>query len=340
MNNQEMQFADPEWRPPQQGNVNTDEQESYIPQPINTDLREQPQDHAVPPPQQERGYTGAALYADSQTEKIGVSQFEQRPRRRGSPWLWLIIVLIAFALMGRIASPFLGPRPHPQSEQYLKSASFSVGIHPTIVINDNFGTIQVQPDSTNTVTFNPTQEADGFGNTPQINYDPSPDGNTVTVTVEDNGFGSSGQEGVNLDVTVPAKANLQIKAGPGDIDVSGVNGQLSLETGSGSIDATQDTLRGQSTLNAESGDITLDSSLDPHGRYRLQTGPGDIEVTLPDNTSVHVDASTGSGDITSDFAEVNLQSPDAHEAHGDIGNPPRAELTLQTGSGSIDLNQQ
>jgi hypothetical protein len=340
MNNQEMQFADPEWRPPQQGNVNNNEQEPYFPQPINTDLHEQPQDHAVPPLQQERIYTGAAPFADSQTEKIGVGQFEQRPRRRGSPWLWLIIVLIAFALMGRIASPFFGPRPHPQSEQYLKPASFSVGIHPTIVINDNFGTIQVQAGSTNTVTFNPTQEDNDFGNTPQINYDPSPDGNTITVTVVDNGFDSFGPEGVNLDVTVPANANLQIKAGPGDIDVSGVSGQMSLETGSGSIDATQDTLSGQSTLNTERGGITLDSSLDPHGSYRLQTGPGDIEVTLPGNTSVHVDATTGSGDITSDFAEVNLQSPDAHEAHGDIGNPPRAELTLQTGSGSIDLNQQ
>ncbi len=340
MNDQEMQFADPEWRPPQQSNINTDEQEPYIPQPINTDPREQPSWQVTSHPQQERVYTGAAPYADSQTEKIGVSQFEQRPRRRGSPWLWLIIVLIAFALMGRIASPFFGPRPHPQSEQYLKPASFSVGIHPTIVINDNFGTIQVQAGSTNTVTFNPTQEDDGFGNTPQINYDPSPDGNTITVTVEDNGFGSSGQEGVNLDVIVPANANLQIKAGSGDIDVSGVNGQLSLETGSGSIDATQDTLSGQSTLNTGSGDITLVSSLDPHGSYRLETGSGDIEVTLPGNTSVHVDATTGSGEITSDFVEVNLQSPDAHEAHGNIGNPPRAELALQTGSGSIDLNQQ
>ncbi|HET8853135.1 MAG TPA: DUF4097 family beta strand repeat-containing protein [Ktedonobacteraceae bacterium] len=340
MSNQEMQFADPEWRPPQQGNVNNGEQEPYIFQPINTDLREQPQDHAVPPPQQERVYTGAAPYADSQTEKIGVGQFEQRPHRRGSPWLWLIIVLIAFALMGRIASPFFGPRPHPQSEQYLKPASFSVGIHPTIVINDNFGTIQVQAGATNTVTFNPTQEDDSFGNTPQINYDPSPDGNTITVTVEDNGFGSSGQEGVNLDVTVPATADLQIKAGPGDIDVSGVSGQMLLETGSGSIDASHDTLSGQSTLNTGNGEITLNSSLDPHGSYRLQTGSGDIEITLPGNTSVHVKATTGSGDITSNFAEVNLQPPDAHEAHGDIGNPPRAELILQTGSGSISLNKQ
>jgi Putative adhesin len=338
MNNQEMQFADPEWRPPQQGNINTDQQVPYIPQPINTDLGEQPQDHAVPP-QQERVDTGPAPYAAPQTEKIGLSQFEQHPRRRGSLWLWLIIVLLAFAFMGRIASPFFGPRPHPQNEQYLKPASFSVGTHPMVLIIDNFGTVQVQAGSTKSVTFNP-QEDDDIGNTPQINYHPSPDNNMITVTVEDNGFDSSVPEGVNLDVTVPTNADLQIKTGSGDIDVTGVSGKLSLQAGSGSIDVTQDTLRGRSTLNTGSGDITLDSALDPHGSYRLETGSGDIEVTLPTNTSMHVDATTGSGDITSDFAEVNLQSPDAHEAHGDIGNPPRAELTLQTVSGSIDLSQQ
>jgi hypothetical protein len=340
MNNQEMQFADPEWQPPQQGRVNTDEQVSYIPQPINTDSREQPQLQATSPPQQERVYTGSAPYVGPEAEKIGANQFRQRPPRRLNPWFWLILVLIAFALMGRIASPFFGPHPHPQSEQYLKPASFSVGIHPKIVIIDNFGTIQVQAGSTNAVTFNPTQEDNSFSNTPQINYGQSQDGNTITVTVGDNGFGSFGQEGVNLDVIVPSNADLQIKAGSGDIDVSGVSGQMFLETGSGSIDASQDTLSGQSTLNTGSGDITLDSSLDPHGSYRLQTGSGDIEITLPGNTSVHMDATTGSGDITSDFSEVNLQSPDAHEAHGDIGNPPRAELILQTGSGSISLNKQ
>ncbi len=340
MNDQEMQFADPEWRSPQQGKVNTDEQEPYIPQPINSDPREQPQLQATSPPQQERVYTGSAPYVGPEAEKIGAGQFGQQPHRRLSPWFWLILVLIAFALMGRIASPFFGPHPHPQSEQYLKPARFSVGIHPTIVIIDNFGTIQVQAGSTNTVTFNPTQEDNSFGNTPQINYGQSQDGNTITVTVGDNGFGSFGQEGVNLDVTVPATADLQIKAGPGDIDVSGVSGQMLLETGSGSIDASHDTLSGQSTLNTGNGEITLNSSLDPHGSYRLQTGSGDIEITLPGNTSVHVKATTGSGDITSNFAEVNLQPPDAHEAHGDIGNPPRAELILQTGSGSISLNKQ
>ena len=208
------------------------------------------------------------------------------------------------------------------------------------------------------VCINPTVDG-GFGNTPQVNYEQSSDGNTITATVENAGFGFFGSGSVNLDVTVPGSADLQVKTGSGDIEVNGVGGQMSLttgsgsidaskdtlsgqstlQTGSGSIDATQDTLSGQSTLHTGSGDITLNGSLDPNGNYRLETGSGSIETTLPSNPSVHVDAATGSGSITSAFAELSVQSPDTHEVHGDIGNPPRAELTLQTGSGSISLNK-
>ena len=91
-----MEFADPEWRPPQQGNV-------------NTNPREQPHWQTTPAPEQERVYTRPDSYADIQAEKIGVGQFAQRPRRRRSLWLWLIVVLIAFGLIGRIATPFYGP---------------------------------------------------------------------------------------------------------------------------------------------------------------------------------------------------------------------------------------
>jgi|SRR5215467_1536370 len=342
MNNQEMQFADPEWRPPQQGKINTDsrEEEPYIPRPINTDPREQPRLQDMPP-EQERVYMGSAPYAERQAEKVGVGQYPQQPRRRRSLWLWLIVVLIAFALLGRIVTPFYGGRDFDSHHtvQALKSASYLVNVDPTIVINDPFGNINVQAGSSaNEVSIDPNHEGNSFGNAPQVNYQQN--GNTINVTVEENGPGSFGSEGVNLDVTVPSSANLQINTGSGDIQVSGVSGQMSLETGNGDIEATHDTLSGQSTLHTGRGDISLDSSLDPNGNYQLETGLGDINVTLPSNSSMHVDATTGLGDISSDFPQVSVQASDTHQAHGDIGNPPRAELSLQTGSGSISLNKQ
>ena len=357
MNNQEMQFADPEWRPPQQGNVNTDprEQEPYVPQPINTDPREQAHWQAMPP-QQARGYEGPDFYADSERQKIGTGQPR---RRRRSPWLWLIVVLIAFALMliGRIATPFYGPHDFgpPHMKQHLKPVSFSVGIHPTIVVNDGFGTIDVHAGSANTVTINPTEQNAGFSDTTQVNYDQSRDSNTITVTVE-------GPESVNLDVTVPSNADLQLDTNSGEIDVTGVSGQMSLSStdgtinathdslsgqstlsnNGGTINATHDSLSGQSTLGTNSGSITFNGSIDPNGTYQFESTSGSVDVTLPGNSSFHVDATTTSGSISSDFSEVNIQHPDVSgaNAHGDVGSPPRATVTLQTNEGPISLNKQ
>jgi hypothetical protein len=375
MNNQEMQFADPEWRPPQQGNVNTDprEQEPYIPQPINTEPREQP-GWQTPPPQQERVYTGPPSYPEPQAEKIGVGQYAQRPRRRRSPWLWLIVVLIAFALIGRIATPFYGPHPRLHSEQALKPVSFLVSVHPTIVINNPTGTIDVHAGSADTVTINPTQK-DGFGNPPQINYDQSQDSNTITVTVED--------ASVNFDVTVPSNADLQLETTDGGIHVTGVSGQMSLSstvgninatqdslsgqstlsntdgninasqdslsgqstlsTNGGNINASQDSLNGQSTLSTTTGIITFNGSINPNGTYQFSSTTGTIEITLPGNSSFHVDAATTTGSISSVFPEVNIQQPNGSggaDAHGDVGSPPRATVTLENNGGSISLNKQ
>src|SRR6266852_5828184 len=103
MSDQEMQFADPDWKPSQQLNnkTNSQEQEEYIPQPINVDYREQNKWGAAPssPPQQE-GYTGIRPYASPPPQQVQGGNFRQRPyRRRGrGPWFWIILALIIIAI--------------------------------------------------------------------------------------------------------------------------------------------------------------------------------------------------------------------------------------------------
>src|SRR2546421_9343704 len=79
MQNQDMQFADPEWRPPQQTSSGPGQQDSSKPQPINvdhsprsfnTDPREQPQNT--------REYNEAGPYGDFGAQKIGTPQFGQK----------------------------------------------------------------------------------------------------------------------------------------------------------------------------------------------------------------------------------------------------------------------
>ncbi len=217
------------------------------------------------------------------------------------------------------------------------------------MISNAFSNTDIHAGSAKSVTINPTQDNGSFGIAPQINY--SQDGNTITVTVE-------GPESVNLDVAVPNNADLQVDTNSGDIDVTGVSGQMSLSSTTGTINATNDSLSGQSTLESNggtinatndslsgqsklsttTGSITFKGSIDPHGTYLFGSTSGSVDVTLPDNSSFHVDATAGS--ISSAFPEVNIQHPGGSgaEAHGDVGSPPRATVTLSAGD-SINLNK-
>src|SRR5713101_5075214 len=118
MSNQEMQFADPDWKPSQQldTNNNPQEQEVYPPLPVNSNNREQNKWGSAPSssPQQE-GYTGLRPYAGPVPGQMQGGNFRQRPysRRGRGPWFWIILAFIIFSLIGggsRFSHSF-GPGP-------------------------------------------------------------------------------------------------------------------------------------------------------------------------------------------------------------------------------------
>jgi hypothetical protein len=342
MQNQDMQFADPEWRPPQQTSSSPGQQDSFQPQPINADRPPQPfNTDPREQPQNEREYNEAGLYGDSGAQKIGTAQFGQRQNRRRSPWLWVIVLLVIMALLGG----GLGlPRGGHHFSRIEPAHTFSVSALPTIVINDDVGTIHVHTGGTNGNVLVQVTEANlGPGNNPdsgQVSYNQNSASNTVTVNAN-SGPGFFGSNSIDLDVTVPTDSNLQIKTDTGEIDVTGITGQMSLSSSTGSIHAVQDSLTGQSILKTDTGSVTFEGTIDPKGSYQFETNTGSVDVTLPDNSSFHVDASTDTGSINSDFPGVNVQHADitGASAHSDVGSSPGATVTLKTDTGSISLHQ-
>src|SRR5216684_3917996 len=158
MSNQEMQFADPDWKPSQQLDTKTNpqEQEVYNPQPINADSREQNQWTAAPsaPPQQE-GYTGLRPYTGPEPQQMQSGNFRQRPyRRRGrGPWFWIILALIIIAMTSggfrSFNGPSFGPNPFNQKQIEVKPIDYTVNVQPTIVINDPNGNVTVTEGKSN-----------------------------------------------------------------------------------------------------------------------------------------------------------------------------------------------
>ena len=145
--------------------------------------------------------------------------------------------------------------------------------------------------------------------------------------------------------------NAKLQTGSGDIRATGLQGGFEVKTGSGNITADQ---TGQGDVKAEtgSGDIEIK---DIHGSFRGQTGSGDIKATgtpsapwtletgsgnieiSAGNTPLSLDASTGSGSVTTDHEMLVKGSLNQRHITGNLnGGGPL--VRMQTGSGDIRVH--
>jgi hypothetical protein len=339
MSNQEMQFADPDWKPSQQpgSKTNPQEQEEYAPQPINTDYGEQNKWKSAPPsPPQQEGYAGLRPYAGPTQGQMQGGNFGQRPyRRRGrGPWFWIILAFIIISLASggfrSISGPSFNPGRFGSSPIEGKPIDYQVSGQATIVINDPNGNVTVTEGQSNTDVIIQAVNTNNFsGNPNDIQSNISQNANNITANVQDS---------VDLQVTVPQGAILNLQTESGDISVNGVNGQMTLKTNSGSISASNDFISGTSSLTSNSSDITFDGTLGTGGSYQFQTGSnGSVDLTVSSASAFHVDATTNSGSI--DIPGVNAQN---NKASGDVGASSQVKgtnVTINSDGGDINLHQ-
>jgi hypothetical protein len=306
MSNQ--QFAEPEWQDSRGSNINADsrEQQMYNPQGINVDPREKIQPQSAP------------------------------GRRKSRLWLWILIGVIVVALAGSGIDEAFGTFTNTSTETH----TYQVGSQslPTLVIHDNTGSITIQKGGDNSqVTITAIKRTSAFNNAPTVAYSK----NNSTITADEQGGGNFlGFSSVDFEVTVPSNANLQIHSDTGEIQVSDINGAMSLTTNTSAIVATQDTLSGHSVLHSDTGSVTFNGSLAPHGNYEMSTNTGSVDVTLPRDAAFHVDASTNTGTFSSNFPNLNADHPNTvgRVVHGNVGNAPTANLTLKTNTDSINIH--
>lgn len=339
MSNQDPSFADPERQGP--------EQQPYTPREFNADPHEQPQWQAAPPPQQ-GGYMGQGYYGPGPGQ-MGPGQYGQpypQKRRQRGPLFWiascLVVFLIIVVLLGGILALIGLAIGKYGSYSNTQTHNFTIITHAFLVVHDDVGTIHVNAGGGNSVTVQATEHNNGFWGNPndaQVSYSQSGDSVTVIASVKSNlGFFST--DSVDLNITVPSTADLEVQTNTGLVDVSGVSGQMSLGTITGAIDATNDTLTGPSSLTSITGAVTFQGSIDTNGPYLFQTHTGLVDVTLPANSSFHLVASTDTGSINSDFP-VTIQHPNVTGASvdSDVGGSPNVTVTLKANTGAINLHK-
>ena len=174
-----------------------------------------------------------------------------------------------------------------------------------------------------------------------IDYDVQAPAGTVLAATS--GSGDIVDEGVGKDA--------KLETGSGDIRASGLQGPFEVKTGSGNITAEQ---TGQGDVKAQtgSGDIEIK---DIHGSFTGHTGSGDIKATgaptapwtlrtgsgnielWTSNTPLTLDASTGSGSVTTDHEMLVKGSLDHHHLTGNIGGGGPL-VRAETGSGDVRVH--
>jgi DUF4097 and DUF4098 domain-containing protein YvlB len=172
-----------------------------------------------------------------------------------------------------------------------------------------------------------------------MTFDATLDNNVVTATMRrtknDSWFnwGSWSNES-SIEVTVPKRFEVSVHTGGGSIDLKDTVGSVKLNTSGGDITARNlegtvglrtsggtisvDKVRGDLDANTSGGDVRL---LNIDGRIRgrtsggsvrvsltgvnrgisATTSGGDVELILPKGTTGNITASTGGGNISTDF---------------------------------------
>lgn len=146
---------------------------------------------------------------------------------------------------------------------------------------------------------------------------------------------------------------LNVDVGSGDVTLSNVKGStLDIDTGSGEVHGTAiaadalkvDTGSGgvgldglvaqTANIDVGSGDVDLAWTVDP-GDIDIDSGSGEVHLTMPTGSGASVDLESSSGDINSDF-EVRTQHIERDALRGAFGDG-QGRIKVETGSGDISL---
>jgi DUF4097 and DUF4098 domain-containing protein YvlB len=136
------------------------------------------------------------------------------------------------------------------------------------------------------------------------------------------------------DVTVGViEADGTVNTVSGDIDVERVEGSLEARAVSG--DARITTVHGPLSLTTTSGDARIECV--ESGELRFQSVSGDVRIGVGRGTPVWIDATSVSGDLTSELGIADQAPTDEEGAAAEEGEP-RAVVPLQVKTVSGDVS--
>jgi hypothetical protein len=222
------------------------------------------------------------------------------------------------------------------------------GINGSVDVNHQHGEVTLN-DQTGNAVLNLEQSA---ARAEHVKGDITIQGRAKEVDLEDiDGavhLNGEFQESLRL---VRVSKTVSFRSSRTDMDFTSLDGRLDLDSG----DLRADSLTGPMRLTTRSKDISLEGlsgdlrledqngtvevGLRKPGNIQIDNRKGDVQVSIPPNTPMKVEARTREGDISSDFEEIKVESNDKQSsASGSIGtNGPK--LVVNCEKGDIEIRK-
>ncbi|MGB2855753.1 MAG: DUF4097 family beta strand repeat-containing protein [Dehalococcoidia bacterium] len=280
-------------------------------------------------------------------------------RRRALFVLGLLALAVAIAALLLIATGCsIGPTEY-------RDDSFTVGVSPTVVVNSENGSIEINAGTDNEVRVEAT-----LTDAPRVQYEISQDGDTITIDAKiSKEWWFFGSAAADIAITAPAGTYVDIDTSNGAVELHGMEGAGTLRTSNGKIvlkdvkgdyDGTTSNgaieigtmegtcvistsngsvdlwdVKGEVEVESSNGEIWFSGEMTAGTRSRLVTSNGKVDVELFGTPSVSLDAKTSNGVVTCELVITATLTREDHLV-GTIG-AGEAELYIRTSNGDVTI---
>lgn len=208
---------------------------------------------------------------------------------------------------------------------------YPVGQAPTLEIDNFAGNVLVHSGESGQIRVLITKRAPARSSLDGIDVDLNQEENGLRIRTSRPGRLTSNMS-VEIEVFVPADARLELDTGAGNVEVDGVQGEISAHTGAGNMQVWG--AAAPVALNTGAGNVDYDGQ--PRGECTFDTGAGNITLHLPAGINAEVELGTGIGNISLGGFDV-VGDTSGTDVGGTIGTGGEATIVADTGVGNITL---
>ncbi len=148
--------------------------------------------------------------------------------------------------------------------------------------------------------------------------------------VDIRGSGRGMEAWADLRISMPAGSDLRVYQAVGQAEVTGVDGTLLVDTGSGGVRARSSS--GELDIDTGSGSIWVEEFM---GDLNVDTGSGEVEISAVEGRDILVD--TGSGSIRADGITARELEVDTGSGSVTLTRVSAPDVMVDTGTGEVEV---